>query len=109
MNRPDTSIEHLLSEFRADIPETVLAHIDETVALHDLKRDGGLQPNTRENLFDRSVDNFNNRAVHQHIFSFRLLECIGYLFQMKVRHLEFGTPFHQMAILQKSGTDADTC
>ena len=114
-NRPTTSIEHLVTEFRADVPETMLSHIDEAVAYHVLEKDRGVREHganaeqMRDYFFKRSVDNFNMRGLHQHVFSFELLECIGYAFRMDVKVMQLEMPHHQLVVYQKPAGGGGVC
>jgi SAM-dependent methyltransferase len=70
--RPVTTFEHLLDDFTDDVGEDDLTHLDEILALHDLRRDwpaGG-----RQHFRRRSLKNFQNRTLHHHVFDARLIE-----------------------------------
>ncbi|OBK98347.1 hypothetical protein A5652_06775 [Mycobacterium sp. 1165178.9] len=70
--RPVTKFEHLLDDFTADVGEDDLTHLDEILALHDLRRDwpaGG-----RQQFRKRSLKNFHNRTLHHHVFDVGLIE-----------------------------------
>ena len=78
--RPITPFEHLLEDLANQTTEKDLTHLDEILALHDLRRDppaGNL-----EQFKQRSLDNFNNRTLHHHVFDFplikRMLEYTGF-------------------------------
>jgi SAM-dependent methyltransferase len=76
--RPVTKFEHLVDDFTRHIGEDDLTHLDEILALHDLRRDppaGDL-----ENFRERSLKNFQNRALHHHVFDVQLIEeTLAYL------------------------------
>ena len=70
--RPVTTFEHLLDDFARDVGEDDLTHLDEILALHDLRRDwaaGG-----RQQFRKRSLRNFQNRTLHHHVFDVELIE-----------------------------------
>ena len=69
--RPTTTIEHLLEDHARDVGEDDLTHLDEILALHDLKMDppAGNLAQFRE----RSLRNFDNRALHHHVFDADLI------------------------------------
>lgn len=72
--RPVTKFEHLLDDFTGDVGEDDLTHLDEVLALHDLRRDwpaGG-----RQRFKKRSLKNFQNRALHHHVFDAALIEVM---------------------------------
>jgi SAM-dependent methyltransferase len=70
--RPVTKFEHLVDDFTRDVGENDLTHLDEILALHDLRRDwpaGG-----RQQFRKRSLKNFENRTLHHHVFDVGLIE-----------------------------------
>lgn len=70
--RPVTSFDHLLEDLINQTTEKDLTHLDEILALHDLRMDplaGNL-----EQFKQRSLDNFNNRTLHHHVFDFPLIK-----------------------------------
>ena len=70
--RPVTKFEHLVDDFTRDVGENDLTHLDEILALHDLRRDwpaGG-----RQQFRKRSLKNFQNRTLHHHVFDVGLIE-----------------------------------
>jgi SAM-dependent methyltransferase len=72
--RPVTKFEHLLDDFTLDVGEDDLTHLDEILALHDLRKDppaGDL-----ERFTERSLKNFQNRTLHHHVFDAQLIEEI---------------------------------
>ena len=72
--RPTSTFDHLLSDYRRDTPESDLSHLEDIVAMHDLGRDkqaGGLAK-----FRARSLDNFRNRGLHQHVFDEALLRQV---------------------------------
>jgi SAM-dependent methyltransferase len=72
--RPVTKFEHLLDDFNRDTGEDDLTHLDEILALHDLKMDppaGDL-----DHFKQRSLKNFHNRTLHHHVFDVPLIEQV---------------------------------
>jgi ubiquinone/menaquinone biosynthesis C-methylase UbiE len=70
--RPVTSFDHLLEDLINQTTEKDLTHLDEILSLHDLRMDplaGNL-----EQFKQRSLDNFNNRTLHHHVFDFPLIK-----------------------------------
>ena len=93
--RKYTSFEHLLYDFENDTPETDLTHLPEILELHDLSMDppaGDL-----EHFRQRSLDNYNNRCLHHHVFCTdtlrRMFEHLG----LEVLHV--GECLHNHMIL----------
>ncbi len=70
--RPVTKFEHLLDDFRNQTTEHDLTHLDEILALHDLSMDPAA--GTFEQFRQRSLQNFDNRTLHHHVFDLALVE-----------------------------------
>ena len=70
--RPVTTMDHLLDDFARNTAEDDLTHLDEILALHDLSMDrpAGNLAQFRE----RSLQNFDNRTLHHHVFDMPLIE-----------------------------------
>jgi ubiquinone/menaquinone biosynthesis C-methylase UbiE len=69
--RPRTEFAHLLRDFENDTSEHDLTHLDEILALHDLSMDppaGDLAA-----FRERSLENFDNRTLHHHVFDKSLI------------------------------------
>ena len=94
--RPVTSFGHLKSDFEKSVDETDLTHLDEIVALHDLKMDPAA--GTSEQFKTRSLDNLNNRCLHHHVFDFDLLKEIYAHHHIKVIDTTFAKPYHQIIL-----------
>lgn len=77
--RPVTTLEHIKKDYKADVPESDLTHLDEILALHDLSRDPG--GGTPEEFRERSLNNAKFRALHHHVFvpetAIKLLQEVG--------------------------------
>lgn len=72
--RQYTKLEHILDDFINDINEDDLTHLHEVLSYHDLSRDP--KAGNYDNFRQRCLDNFNNRAIHHHVFNIGLLEDI---------------------------------
>ncbi len=81
-NRPVTTFEHLLDDYNNEVTEHDLTHLDEILALHDLSMD--LPAGSFEEFKLRSLDNFNNRTLHHHVFDIPLMTKM-------LAHFEFDT------------------
>jgi SAM-dependent methyltransferase len=69
-----TRFEHLMEDFERDVSEEDLTHLDEIMHLHDLSMDppaGNLI-----NFRNRSINNFQNRCLHHHVFDLDLIQNI---------------------------------
>lgn len=81
-NRPVTSFEHLLDDYRNEITEHDLTHLDEILALHDLSMDppaGNL-----EKFRLRSLNNFENRTLHHHVFDIPVITRMLEFFEFEI-------------------------
>ena len=96
--RPVTTLEHILSDFNANMGENDLTHLPEILRLHDLARDKAA--GTYEMFRARSERNFENRCLHHHVFDVplvrQMLEYSGFV----VRTLEEHFPSHIVAIAE---------
>jgi len=81
-NRPITKFSHLLNDYQNNITETDLTHLDEILELHDLKMD--ILAGSLEQFKERSLNNFVNRALHQHVFDIDVLKEIFSYLNLKV-------------------------
>jgi SAM-dependent methyltransferase len=64
--RPTATLQHLLDDLARDTPESDLSHLEEILRLHDLQRDR--QAGDLNRFRKRSMNNFQNRGLHQHVF-----------------------------------------
>lgn len=70
--RPFTRFEHLLDDYRNNVSEKDMTHLQEILELHDLTRDAAA--GGRENFVKRSMANYENRGLHHHVFNMELIE-----------------------------------
>ena len=99
--RPVTTLAHLKSDFDRQMGEDDLTHLDEILALHDLKRD--FAAGTKEQFRERGLLNQTNRCLHHHVFDLSLqcaaLEESGWI----VTASERTRPLHLIALARKPG------
>jgi hypothetical protein len=98
--RPVTKFSHLLDDYQNEMSENDLTHLDEILSLHDLSLDppaGNL-----ENFRARSLDNFNNRTLHHHVFDMDLMKEMMKFLKMEVVQ-ENETPTDHLLIATKIG------
>lgn len=69
--RPYTTFAHLKDDLDRNIEENDLTHLDEILALHDLERDP--PAGTLAEFKERSLRNFENRALHHHVFDPKMI------------------------------------
>lgn len=80
--RSVTQFSHLLSDYQKNMGEDDLTHLEEILELHDLKMDkpaGNL-----EQFKERSLNNFENRALHHHVYDVELLKEIFSHFNLEI-------------------------
>ncbi len=70
--RPTTTFEHLLSDYKNNTLESDLTHLEEILSLHDLSMD--LPAGNFQNFKKRSLDNFNNRCLHHHVYDLNVMQ-----------------------------------
>jgi len=72
--RKVVTFNHLISDYDSKINEDDLSHFDEILNLHDLSLDP--QAGTLDSFEKRAMKNYENRALHHHVFDMRLLKEI---------------------------------
>ena len=78
INRNITKFNHILNDFQENIGEDDLTHLDEVFEKHNLKVD--IEAGDFEYFKNRSIDNFNHRTIHHHVFDINsLLELFSYI------------------------------
>lgn len=90
-NRPVTTFSHLESDFRDNAKEDDLSHLNEILELHDLEMDK--RAGTFEQFKERSLKNFENRALHQHVYDMTVLKEIFNYFKLEVLLTHEGKDF----------------
>jgi SAM-dependent methyltransferase len=92
--RMPTAVEHMLSDYQANMGEDDETHVDEVLELHDLARDGTLKTGRWDELAARSRSNISNRVLHHHVFdehnSAQLVLTVG----LDILALELAKPHH---------------
>ncbi len=101
-NRPNTTLEHLISDFINNIQEDDLTHLEEILKLHDLSRDSWA--GSFESFKLRAGDNFNNRSLHHHVFSQTILADLIVYLDMNVLKITTIDLTHIVVIAQKNST-----
>lgn len=69
--RPVTLFDHLIEDYTCGTTEDDITHIGEVLKLHDLSMDP--LAGSFEEFKERTLNNFQNRAVHQHVFDVALV------------------------------------
>lgn len=91
-NRPYTKFEHLLWDFENNTSEKDLTHLDEILTLHDLSYDEAA--GSFEDFKQRSLNNYNNRCLHHHVFDTHLLTEIFDYLNLRVLFVEVAPPYN---------------
>ena len=76
-------------------------HFAEVVGLHNIGKDNGVQ--TKEQLIERTNNNFENRCVHHHVFDFALIKQMLEYTSFSVEMQQWVAPFHLVSIAKKTG------
>jgi SAM-dependent methyltransferase len=97
--RPFTAFEHIEADFRQNVSEDDLTHLDEVLALHDLSLDP--LAGSREQFRDRCVQNPSMRAMHHHVFTPDVVALMFSQLQMRVLNISVERPYHIIALGQK--------
>ena len=99
VNRPYTTMAHLLDDYRLNTTEQDTTHFDEIIRLHDPQKDPLMQSSAQVEAMLQ--DNFNNRMAHHHVFDHglvkELLEYCGFAVQLE----QEVAPFHLVTVARK--------
>jgi SAM-dependent methyltransferase len=80
--RPDTEFEHILKDYNNSVGEDDLTHLEEILNMHDLEMD---KPAGNISEFrSSSLNNFDNRTLHHHVFNLKVLKQILLYFNYEV-------------------------
>lgn len=98
--RPITPFAKLLENYNKDRNErNIDDYLPEIKEYYDLSRDK--PAGSMENFLKRCESNYENRALHVHVFDFELIiECLKY-FNYKIIDTQFVRPYHQILVGQK--------
>ncbi len=96
-NRSYTTFEHLLNDELQNVDEKDTTHFEEVINTNLDAQNA----EKRQFLINEMTNNYQNRYVHHHVFSFevikKLLEHTGF----EVTHQQALSPFHLVTIAQK--------
>lgn len=98
--RPVTTLEHLIDDFKAGMGEGDLTHLPEILALHDLARDP--EAGDFATFKSRSMQNFENRCLHHHVFDAQLAVDIVEYVGLKILSVEEIPPHHTLLLTRKN-------
>lgn len=96
-NRDVTPFTELLEHYEKDRDETdVRDHLYEIICKYDVNRD--LNVHSIEHLVERSLDHYENRALHVHVFDFELIKKCFEFFNYTVIDTQLIHPSHQIVL-----------
>ena len=98
--RPVTKFEHIVEDYMEGIGEDDSTHFQEVIELHDLEKDSTVID--YNDHFQRTMDNFNRRIVHHHVFDTELVVKIVDFVGFKILEVQQVKPYHIIVIAQKS-------
>jgi ubiquinone/menaquinone biosynthesis C-methylase UbiE len=70
--RPITQFKHILEDYEHDVDEHDLTHLQEILEVHDLSLDKAA--GSFDQFKQRSLNNYENRCLHHHVFDPELVE-----------------------------------
>jgi len=98
-NRQVTDFSHLVTDYKNNMGEDDLSHVDEILKLHDLSMD--LHAGSPTQFRERSLSNYKNRCLHQHVFNLDMMKKLADYFGLKILFLGEAAPYHLIAVLKK--------
>ena len=104
-NRPITHMNHLINDLKNNTLENDAAHFQEVLSLHDLSLDAGIK--SMEALRLRTLENYDNRCVHHHVFNTPLVAQMVDYAGFKICEVQHFNPFHIIFLLKKTKGNFD--
>lgn len=98
--RSVTTLQHLIEDFQNDIKEDDLTHLDEIMKLHDFNLHN--PTGDVESFRKRSINNYENRCLHQHVFDSKLIMELFDYFNIELISSETFPPYHIIFLGRKS-------
>jgi len=99
VNRPYTSFDHLVDDYKAGTDEHDTTHFEEIIHYHDTQRDEGLR--NESELKEKLKDNYSKRIAHHHVFNQgvvkKMLEYCGFT----IKHQQETNSLHLITIAIK--------
>lgn len=97
--RPVTTLAHLREDLEKNTDETDLSHLPEILELHDLTLDPAA--GNLEAFKARSLQNFQNRCLHQHVFNTELALSVYDFIGFQIEDVQVAAPFHIIVLGRK--------
>lgn len=98
--RSITNIDHLIDDYKKNMGEDDLTHLEEILALHDLKSDK--EAGSTDQFKARSLKNYENRCIHHHVFSTQLAAHLIDYIGFQIIKVEPLLPCHIIITAKKS-------
>jgi SAM-dependent methyltransferase len=98
--RVPTTVKHMLEDYERNTQEDDLSHLPEILQAHDLSMDPAA--GSAEQFRIRSLNNFTNRCLHQHVFDETNSRELLTACEMTVLVVELAFPFHICLLAQMS-------
>jgi ubiquinone/menaquinone biosynthesis C-methylase UbiE len=99
VNRPYTTMAHLLDDYRNNTGENDTTHFEEIVRCFAPDKNPHLS--SREELAARLKLNFTERSVHHHVFSQELVKELMQHLSFTTLYQQEAAPFHLITIAEK--------
>jgi SAM-dependent methyltransferase len=94
--RSVTTFSHLLDDYKNNMDEKDLTHLDEILQYHDLSRD--IRAGNLSQFKERCLKNFINRAMHHHVFDLDVMKKLFNYCKISTIHTTRIRPFHQIIV-----------
>jgi SAM-dependent methyltransferase len=102
-NRPVTTVEHMLWDFKNDVGEDDRTHIAEVLELHDFSRDPWVE--SQEKFKERCDNNANIRGLHHHVFDTETLVRLMDHCKFRILTVEHALPESIVIVCSKAGSE----
>jgi GT2 family glycosyltransferase/SAM-dependent methyltransferase len=99
--RTVTTLQHLIDDYHNCVTEEDLSHLQEIIDFHDLSLDPF--PGDINAFKERSINNYDNRCFHHHVFDTELVVKIFNYFNLRILDVTTALPHNIFIIGQKMG------
>ncbi len=89
--RATTPYTHILEDYQQGTHEDDMTHLEEILEFHDVSKDPGSA--SMEFFKERSLKNYENRALHHHVFDNEVLQEMLHYFDLEVLQKHEGLEF----------------
>jgi SAM-dependent methyltransferase len=103
--RPLTTLDHMIADHSNQVAENDLTHLTEVLDLHDLRKD--IAAGTKEQFKARCLQNYSNRAMHQHVFdTLTALKTVDHA-KFRIVRVDNLKPYHIIILASRYEGDPD--